>query len=696
MTAGIIPDFKPIAHTTNAYSIVNIDDIKHLLISYRWDYLATHFLGVTAEMEGLNAVPPSADAEKPEVEVQEHKPKRSDRSAVLASAGTLGSSLEAISALLNETLEKAAPKDFAPSRRPFDRNEPAAGSVVISGTCFYHSSEDISPSSDAGELIRDLVEAAALGALKDGGIPLIRRDSADNGEPSIEEDWILPKPLQQETGIITASGYPDLEALQRIQGRYETYKKIVDELVVVNQSGRLSPADRSDQIRIVAELMRELSADTGDGRDAYMTLEALGFDYGKLAAELEALGPVAHLRPGAACASEAMSLADDWIRTGRCRRVIIVCTLEAAGDGLNSLLDIHSDTSERPAALEGPNKQKRSAQLSAFSILIESEDAVSERGMRGIVELLGSETLPQTTGSTRHIIDHLSGGVERLVDGAEKRFVLYRAGMARHLVFLISESGDYGSEYPVEVAAFESVFGAAADQATITSTSALVKNGVGSVLGAAIAIKILESGHVPPAPVGWLEIPALDPYRFGNGSYTDPKYILYMAGLSRSRVAMNLFRLISREIVRVDDLSLYHRWVEGISGYEEVFVETGDRMLKLVGTQAVGRKPLPSPWRYGLGPTLLAPEEEPAPLVESEPLETPAAVQQEHAEPQDTAIELPPEAARFLEQGLDPEDVRILMVAAKYMGVALEALEIDKDLESDLGMSDQEHAELLI
>jgi NAD(P)-dependent dehydrogenase (short-subunit alcohol dehydrogenase family)/acyl carrier protein len=653
-------------------------------------------------MEGLNAIPPLSESENPETEVREHEPKKNDGSEILSTAGTLGASLEAISALLDETLEKATPKDFITPRRPFDRNEPAAGSVVISGTGFSISSEGQRPLVGDGDfdLIAELIATAAMGALKDGGIPLIEQEDNGLGGELGSGTWILPQPLRQETGVITAPSYPDHEDLLRIQEKYDTYKRIVDQLKVVNQANQATKSERSEQVKVVVELMRELAADSEDGQDPYLTLGALAHDYSQLAGDLGAQGPVAHLRPGGACASEAISLADDWIRTGRCRRVVIVCTTEMVGDGLNNWLDGQmgfAGTATGKDGSAGSGEQQESNKLSAFALLMESEDALSERGMRGIVELLGSETLPHTSGSERDLIDHVAGGMERLVDGAERRFVLYRAGMAPHLVFLTSEAAYSRNEVPIGIAAFESVFGAAAKQAIVTSAASPAKNGPGSALGAAIAIKILESGIVPHAPVDWLEIPALDSYRFGNGNNYEPLYLLYLAGLTQSRVAMNLFRLISREIVRVDDLKAYHRWVESISGYEQVFVEAGDKMLRLVGQKVAGRKPQPSGWQYGLGPTLLAQEGDLVPLTAASEMTVERPDQQEVlAVEEGVEDELPPDAALLLEKGFDVLDIKILMIAAKFTGIALKNLDLDQDLKSDLGMTEQEHAELLI
>jgi NAD(P)-dependent dehydrogenase (short-subunit alcohol dehydrogenase family)/acyl carrier protein len=656
-------------------------------------------------MEDLNAMLPLPETENPEAEARKYGPEENVGPATLSTAGTIGSPLEALSALLNETLEQARPRDFSTPKRPLDLNQPAAGSVVISGTGFGVSeiNESVTEGDGKFNVIGDLVNTAAMLALKDGGIPLIEREAIKGRGEHQKDDWILPEPLRQETGLIIAPAYPARKDLLRIQSNYDAYKRIVDRLKILDQPEESSGRTRAEQMRDIIHLLRELTSDPDNGQDPPLAFEMLAHDYSQLAGHIGAQGPVTQLNPGGASASEAISLAGDWIRAGRCRRVMVICTTEGIEDGLLRWLGVHPDAAVRTAAGNGKHGSSREiddapnigAPLGAYALIIESEDALRERGMRGVAEMLGSESLSLNSGSDRDLIDHTADSMERLVDGAERRFVLYRAEMAAHLVFLTGDESQSDRDYPIGIAALKSVFGALASSVVVTASTALSVRVISSGLETAIAMQILESGVPPPAPDSWLEMIALDPFLLSNGKNYAPHYLLTLTGLSQARVAITLLRSVPGEIERIDDVSAYHQWVIDISGYEQVFVEARSDMLRLVGQKVPGRKPKASAWRFGIGPTLLAikhPWEAPRTSVDVEPqqAEVPAPLKPSIPDEELRAAEM------LLGTDFDALDVQILMIAAEHTGYALEDLDIDQDLKQEMGLDAKEHAELLI
>ncbi|HET6443807.1 MAG TPA: SDR family NAD(P)-dependent oxidoreductase [candidate division Zixibacteria bacterium] len=677
-------------------------------------------------MERMNAISPKPETGEPESGLRGNVPRQKPRPSASRSGDSLGSSLEALSVLLDETLERARPKDFSPPKRPFNRNEPAAGSIVISGTGFGIPGSEISGPAEDEDLdpIAGLILAAVMSALKDGGIPLIERSDIREVDEQRPVDWVLPEPLRNETGVIIAPAYPDRDDLLRVQDKYDAFKRIFDQLKALDQAEKSSQGERTEQIRRVVELLRELAADPDDGQDPRLVLEMLAHDHNQIASHIGAQGPVTQLSSGGASASEAISLAEDWVRTGRCRRVILVCITEFLGEKLLQWLGYEKGAAPEPVSSDHGSAESRvkhdHGKVGAYALLLESEDALRERGMRGIAELLGSETLPHIISSNQDLIDHASDGMERLLDGTERRFALYRAEIAPHMVFLTGDArnshvdpddaipGDENShdqEYAIGIAALKSVFGASADRVVVTTATSVTGRGNGSGLEAAIAVKILESGVVPPAPDGWLEIPALDRFILGNGKNRPPRYLLYLAGLSQSRVALTLLRSIPGDIERISDVSIYHQWVVGISGYGQVFVEARHNMLCLVGQKIPGRSPRPNAWRTGVGPTLLALE---APW--EPPQVPPKRIEGRLTKQKDLLQETEPigpsvtedidhdllAALMLIGDDFDALDVQILMIASEHIGIALEDLDIDQDLKSEMGLGMKEHAELLI
>jgi 3-oxoacyl-(acyl-carrier-protein) synthase len=78
--------------------------------------------------------------------------------------------------------------------------------------------------------------------------------------------------------------------------------------------------------------------------------------------------------------------------------------------------------------------------MGACALVVESEDAVRERGMRGIVEVLSTETANSAFHGTRLDVEHISGVMNSLMTAAERRFGIDRRTIAPHLVFVSHET----------------------------------------------------------------------------------------------------------------------------------------------------------------------------------------------------------------------------------------------------------------
>jgi 3-oxoacyl-(acyl-carrier-protein) synthase len=99
--------------------------------------------------------------------------------------------------------------------------------------------------------------------------------------------------------------------------------------------------------------------------------------------------------------------------------------------------------------------------IGAAALVIESEDAVRERGMRGIVEVLATETANSAHHATRLDADHVSQVMERLLTAAERRFGINRFAIAPQTVFMSHETYTpaRGGSASAEVKALRATFG---------------------------------------------------------------------------------------------------------------------------------------------------------------------------------------------------------------------------------------------
>ena len=169
--------------------------------------------------------------------------------------------------------------------------------------------------------------------------------------------------------------------------------------------------------------------------DRRFLLRVLPMGHSQFAEYIGARGPNTLVNAACASTAQAIAMAEDWIRSGRCRRVVVIAAdnptsdnlLEWIGAGFLGAGAAATDDKVEEAAI--PFDRRRHGMIvgmGAAALVVESQDAVEERGMRGIVELLSSETRNSAFHATRLDVDHIAGVVESLVRSAERRFGLDR------------------------------------------------------------------------------------------------------------------------------------------------------------------------------------------------------------------------------------------------------------------------------
>ena len=180
-----------------------------------------------------------------------------------------------------------------------------------------------------------LAIGAGFDALRDAGIPLVMRYKTTTVGTKLPERWGLPDALRDDTGVIFASAFPGYGEFARDIERYVADRARREELA--------APARHPLPARRRRRRRRDRPADRRDrGRDRGRAVRVRP----AVPVPRPVDGPLAvrrdHRRPGpntqvnAACASttQAVALAEDWIRAGRCRRVVIVAADNVTSDAL--------------------------------------------------------------------------------------------------------------------------------------------------------------------------------------------------------------------------------------------------------------------------------------------------------------------------------------------------------------------------
>ncbi|MBX0327495.1 SDR family NAD(P)-dependent oxidoreductase, partial [Oscillochloris sp. ZM17-4] len=591
-----------------------------------------------------------------------------------------------------------------------------------------------------------LAMAAGLDALREAGIPLVQTYRLTSKGTHLPDRWMLPESLRDETGVIFASAFPGLDRMADDLERYYTFEsrqaqlKQLDELRdLVSDPGALAEIGRRS-----AALREELAREPYSF-DRRFIFRVLAMGHSQFAEYIGARGPNTSVNVACASTTQAIGLAEDWIRGGRCRRVLVVGSDDATGDhlmewiGAGFLATGAAATDDAVADAALPFDKRRHGTLlgmGACALVVESEDAVRERGMRGIVELLASETGNSAFHGTRLDVSHIAQVMDRLISTAERRFGIDRFGMAQQTVFMSHETFTpaRGGSASAEVAALRRSFGPAAGEIIVANTKGFTGHPMGVGIEDVIAVKILEHGIVPPVP-NYREVdPELGQLNLSRGGRYHVQYAIHLAAGFGSQLALTLLRHIPGGLDRVDSQARYRFWLDQVSGYDHSETEVVQRVLR-VATSAKGapsRTPAPSPWRYGTGPMVRAAARgglaagggaqaagggtqaavfvpapaapapvapapvAPAPVapapVAPAPV-APAPVAPAPVAPVATAPVALAAAPTPISQPPTPVEAQVLAIIAEKTGYPSDMLDLDLDLEADLGVDTVKQAE---
>ena len=606
---------------------------------------------------------------------------------------------------------------------------------------------------EALDITTQLAMAAGLDALREAGIPLLQTYRATTKGTYLPENWRLPDSLRDETGVVFASAFPGADRMADEFRRYHEWESLRQQLAALEdlrQYTKDSDTLRELQRRI-GELREQIDADPYEF-DRRFIFRILAMGHSQFAEYIGARGPNTHVNAACASTAQGVAVAEDWIRSGRCRRVIVIGADDVTNDNLMGWIGsgflstgaAATDDKVDEAAL--PFDRRRHGTLlgmGACALVIESEDALRERGMRGIAEVLNTETNNSAFHGTRLDVEHIAAVMERLVSGAERRFGLNRYSMAPQTVFVSHETYTpaRGGSAAAEVTALRNTFGAAANEVIICNTKGFTGHPMGAGIEDVIAVKIVEHGIVPPVP-NYKEVdPELGTLNLSRGGRYPVHYALHLAAGFGSQISMTLIRRVPGGHDRYANTTAYRRWLDDVSGLDNTELEVVKRVLRIKAQGSPGRTPIASHWQYGTGPAVragapgvgmtayqpapmihptqpavvpsapvpppapVAPEvevatpapAEPAPApVEAAPIPSTPPMAQQTAPPVATPVTpqpTPVAAPVVAETMTNPVVDKVLAVVADKTGYPEDMLDLDLDLEADLGIDTVKQAE---
>ncbi|MDJ0857384.1 MAG: acyltransferase domain-containing protein, partial [Desulfobacterales bacterium] len=527
-----------------------------------------------------------------------------------------------------------------------------------------------------------LAIAAGIEALKDAHIPLVLQHRETSTGNRIPNGYALPAEMQETTGVIMTSLFPGFETLIEQLNKYyynkfyvRPYKELENIYYHLMESVR--DPEIKEQITDWFFKIKERRKKYGSYKfERNLLFDVVPLGSAHFAQLIKAKGPNMMMSGACASTTQAVGVAEDWIRTGRCDRVIIVggeaSTSETQSPwiasgflalGAASIKEVVTDAAK-------PFDEERNGTIlgaGAVSMIIEREDRIRERGLNGQAEILGTYIGNSAFHATQIDQKHLTAEMARFVRRVESHHDIDPADYTRSMVFMSHETFTpaRGGSASAEVGSLKQTYPDHYRNITITNTKGFTGHTLGAAIEDAVMIKALQEGRVPP-----IANLARVPEEFGDLNFScgengcGYEYGLHYAAGFGSHFAFLMVRRIAES--RAEDNPVYENWLRRISGLKRPQLKIIDNTL-CVDPHVISEVEAPA----------AAPVEAPAVKTTAAP---PVNVERPDTKPTAPAV------------GDLVASVKTIIAA--QTGYTADMLEDELDLEADLGIDTVKQVEI--
>lgn len=329
--------------------------------------------------------------------------------------------------------------------------------IHLAGQLGYFDLTDEYGIKEQYDVAMSLGIAAGIEALKDAHIPLVMQyRKMKGGRSMVPDGFALPAEMQEDTGVIITSLWPNSETLMAELEKYyyerfflrphEEFEKIYYFLME-----RIKDFDIKEELtewffKSKARKRKDFSTYTFD-RNFLANACPLGSAH--LAQIIKAKGPNTLVSSACASTTLAIGIAEDWIRTGRCKRVLVVggenATSPRQGQWVGSgFLALGAATiKKRVSEAAKPFDEDRNGTIlgaGAVGLVIEDETEVAKRGMNGQCEILGTHIANSAYHTYNIDVPHMAREMTKFIRKVEKRTGLKKQEYAGKLLFMSHET----------------------------------------------------------------------------------------------------------------------------------------------------------------------------------------------------------------------------------------------------------------
>ncbi len=548
--------------------------------------------------------------------------------------------------------------------------------------------------------------AAGILALKDAGIPLVLYYKPTTTGGYLPDRWGLPEHMIDDTGVIFTSAFPTVSTWT-----YEVSTKMAD--ILMNKTREDAEAFYNHIINAITDetLKAQITLWFKENFAKYeehqprvfsqdFLLKAIPIAHSQFCQWVRAKGPATHLSGACASTAQAISVAEDWIKLGRAKRVVIIAADDVTSDvvqewvlaGFLASGAVSRESDVTKAAL--PFDRRRNGMIvgmGAVGIVVEDGAEVSARGMVPLTKVLGTEIRNSAFHPTRLDVNHVAEVMNWLVSKVEKENNLNRADMSKEMVFISHETYTpaRGGSASAEVFALKHTFKDDVKNVIVSNVKGFTGHSMGAGLEDAIAVHSLNTGNVPPIANYKEPDPELEGINLSKGGHYNFKYALRLAAGFGSQLSMTLQeKMWNTGTPRIIDNAKYMGWLKEASHQENPVLEVVNNTLRIKDNYQAGKKPS----------LVMEASQAFADKAGSTHHVTPHAAPVAVAAPVATvaAQVAPTPAAAVAPRQLDEAKVteEIVNLITEKTGYPKDMLELDLDMEADLGIDTVKQAEL--
>ncbi|KAE9353149.1 Hydroxymethylglutaryl-CoA synthase [Phytophthora fragariae] len=376
----------------------------------------------------------------------------------------------------------------------------------------------------AATIARSMDEPTQLAVA--AGLEAVRNAGLVDG---VDANWRLPENMRDSTGVIYATSFPTMNAAVSETSRfYEENKESEDAYEM----------DRKILFRLLVLANAQVAQLTG------------------------ARGPNTQINAACAGATQAIGIAQDWISSGKCQRVIVVSSDTASSETMMPLIGGGfralgaACIAPTVDAAARPFDAKRSGMIvgsGAIGVVLESPLAYAERSVtisKKPVRLLATQYSNSAYHGAALEPNHVGQELVRFLQRVETDFGITREEIARNGVYYSHETGTNASAKSscayTEVTALRTAFGSELlGELMIANTKGFTGHPMAVAFEDVAAIEGLHRGCVPPVVHFETHDPNLGetPLNLAPGGAYTHKYALRFAAGFGSQLAFSLYTL---------------------------------------------------------------------------------------------------------------------------------------------------------